>query len=115
MLNNKKTQLGEIKSQLRCEVLTMKKDKRGQLGETLTWIVATIIIIFVLVAFVFAASLMGKAKAVSPKKVELKKGETVLSINWIEVKTIFAFEKNIENKNKIDSWIKEVEIKNDEK
>ena len=85
------------------------KNQKAQIGETVTWIVATLIIIFILVTFIFAASLMGKAKSIASKKIALKTSSGVTETSWVEVKTIFAFEKNINNKNEIDSWIKGVE------
>ncbi len=38
------------------------KNKRAQLGETITWLVATIVILIVLIVSVFLASLIGKTK-----------------------------------------------------
>lgn len=41
-----------------------KKNFRGQIGETSTWVVATIVIIFVLIISVYATSLLSKTKKV---------------------------------------------------
>lgn len=43
------------------------KNKKGQTGETLTWIVATIIIIVLLAFFLFGSSLLGKTKIITNK------------------------------------------------
>jgi len=42
----------------------MSINKKGQLGETITWVVATIIIIFVLITSIYASSLVAKSKKV---------------------------------------------------
>jgi len=38
--------------------------KKGQMGETLTWLVATILIIVMLIFFIFGASLLGGTKKI---------------------------------------------------
>lgn len=38
------------------------KSKKGQIGETITWIVATVIIIVILIFSIFVASLLSKTK-----------------------------------------------------
>ncbi len=43
---------------------TKIKKTKGQVGETLTWIVATLLIIVLLLFFIFGASLLGKTKKV---------------------------------------------------
>lgn len=85
----------------------MFRNKKAQIGETLTWVVATLIIIFILIVFIYASVLMSKVKAINPKRLSIKFTETESEINWIEVKTIFAYSINDENKNKIELWIKE--------
>lgn len=40
----------------------MFEDKKAQIGETLTWIVATVIIIVILLVAIFVASVIGKDK-----------------------------------------------------
>lgn len=84
-------------------------NRRGQIGETLTWVVATLIIIFVLIIFIYASVALGKAKSVNPKKLQIKEGDSVEDISWIEVKTLIAKTLNIENENEIDVWISEAE------
>ncbi len=39
-------------------------NKKGQIGETLTWIVATILIIIMMIFFIFGASFLGGTKSV---------------------------------------------------
>jgi len=40
-----------------------KINRKGQLGETMTWVVATIIILVMTFAFVFVSGLLGKSRA----------------------------------------------------
>ncbi len=40
-------------------------NRKGQVGEGVTWIIATIIIIAILVFFIFVASSLGKARTIS--------------------------------------------------
>lgn len=92
------------------------KNKRAQVGETLTWIVATIIIIFILLIFIYASVALGKAKAINPKKVKFKDlGEDgKKEITWIEAKTILAKQINSQNENSIDNWINQNQIEQNE-
>lgn len=43
----------------------VKKNSKGQVGETITWIIATILIIVILVFFIFGSSLLAGSKKVS--------------------------------------------------
>jgi hypothetical protein len=44
-------------------------NKKAQISETMTWVVATIIIILILTAFVYSSGLFGKAKEVTIDKI----------------------------------------------
>ncbi len=88
-----------------------KKNKKAQIGETITWIVSTLIIVFILIMFIYIASAMGKAKSVNPKKIQIKISESNEEISWIEIKTLFAKIINNNNENKIDEWISQEDIK----
>ncbi|MFH1503547.1 MAG: hypothetical protein ABIE36_02730 [Candidatus Diapherotrites archaeon] len=83
-------------------MLNNKLNKKAQVGETITWVVATIIIIFILLTSVYVSILLGKIKSIksSPK---LDLGES--SIDWIDVKTEIAYKINNKNKDKIENWI----------
>jgi hypothetical protein len=74
-------------------------NKRAQVGETITWIVGTLIIVVVLIAFVYVSSLLSKAKVVtfSSEKIEGK---------LIEQKIFFADTLSKDkNKEAIHVWI----------
>ena len=83
----------------------MLNKKRGQVSDTITWIVATIIIVVILLIFVFASSVLANAKNLGPNLVSEFIGDYEKKANWIDVKTEFAYEINLNNKNKIDVWI----------
>lgn len=77
------------------------KNKRAQVGETVTWVIATIILIIVLIVFIFISSTLAKTKSL---KVNLKV-DSEDSFNWIDSKTQMAYSVNSANKNKIQGWI----------
>ena len=94
----------------------LNKNKKAQLGETTTWIVATLMIIVVLIFFIYASSILAKKNNVFsiPKKAIGKAasylgGSPQLGV-WVDVKTSLAYILS-ENKYKdaIDSWIMEKE------
>lgn len=75
-------------------------NKKGQISDTMNWIIATIIIVVVLMLFVYASSVLSKTKVVSYKGPETK-------VDLLETKTSLAFLINDDNKNKIEQWIKD--------
>lgn len=86
------------------------RNRSAQVGETVTWIVATIIIIVTLVVFIFISSKIADLKNLGPNlNSKFLKGDTI-TFNWLEAKTSFAH-KLAQDKNKIiiDEWIKENE------
>ncbi len=86
------------------------RNKSGQLSDTITWIVATIIIVVILLIFIYASSLIAGVK-------EIERGSKVLifgegdkgDINWIDMKTSFAYAIDSQSKSDIDKWILENE------
>jgi hypothetical protein len=88
----------------------LKYNKKAQIGETLTWVIATLIIALILVLFVIASSTLGKAKNLTSSK----KGEIENSkIDFIKTKTEMAYAINNQNKDKIEEWIALENKKND--
>lgn len=84
-----------------------KSNKFGQLSDAMTWIVATIIVIIVLIAFVFVSSSLGGAKEISLKGQSFFEGDEGQETNWLEVKTSLAYNRNSQNKENIERWINE--------
>lgn len=51
--------------------MNRKISKKAQVGETITWIVATIVIVVVLIFFMFGASMLGSTKNIGEVKESL--------------------------------------------
>jgi len=83
--------------------------KRAQVGDTLTWFVATLIIVILLIVFVYVASALAGTKKVVKYASSIDFDDEKVELNWIGNKTEFAFEINFENKNFIEAWINEKE------
>jgi hypothetical protein len=89
--------------------MKMLKYKRGQTGETITWLIATLIIVGMLICFFYAANLLSKTKTISISSFdEENSGE------WANKKVAFA-NSIIPNKNKeiILGWIDSAGDKNE--
>jgi hypothetical protein len=41
------------------------KNSKGQTGETITWVIATLVIIGILILFIYISTVMGKAKTIT--------------------------------------------------
>jgi hypothetical protein len=78
-------------------------DKRGQIGESITWVVATLILIILLLVSIYITIALSKTKSL---KLDIKSSSDI-SGNWINAKTDMAYLVNSNNKNKIDNWISE--------
>lgn len=79
----------------------MLENKKAQVGETITWIIATIILIGILIVFLFISVSLSKLKSF---KADIKVNSEE-SIDWIELKTEMAYSISSENKNRINLWI----------
>ncbi len=78
-------------------------NKKAQIGETITWVIATVIIVVVLLLFIYAAIALGKLNSVDSSGVKIKVGSS--SIDWINTKTQLAENINNANLNSINAWI----------
>lgn len=76
-------------------------NKRGQVGESITWIVATIVLIVLLIIFIYASIALSKVKSL---KTNIKP-DSSSSVDWINSKTQIAYSIDSSNKNKIQGWI----------
>ncbi|GBE19806.1 hypothetical protein BMS3Abin17_00535 [archaeon BMS3Abin17] len=80
-------------------------NKKAQIGETMTWVVATIIVIVTLIIFIYASTLLGKTSEITRENYNV---EVDKQADWINTKTSLAHEvANNKNKEVIDNWIKE--------
>ncbi|MFC1710554.1 hypothetical protein ACFLZJ_00110 [Nanoarchaeota archaeon] len=80
-------------------------NKKAQVGETMTWIIATIAIIVILLLSLYASSVLGKLKVVNSKDVNEE-------IDRLGKKTALTYFLDSSNKQIIQNWIKEVENEN---
>ena len=83
---------------------------KGQIAETITWVVATVIIFVTLVIFIFLSVSVSEAKNLSISGVVEKVGGFLISddikgIERFKVKTIFASSLNDNNYEKIEGWL----------
>ncbi len=94
------------------------KNQKGQIGETMTWVVATLVIIVILLLSVYAALILAKAKGFKIGELEIEEEEGLYNgIGYIQfnnggkildTKTSLAHElANNENKNAIDDFLEE--------
>lgn len=82
-------------------MLNNKKNKKAQVGEFLTWVIATIVLIVVLIIFIYASSILSATKYL---KVNLS-DDSGESVDWVTSKTQFAYTISSMNKNRIQGWI----------
>lgn len=82
-------------------------NKKAQLGETLTWVVATLIIIVTLLLFIFLSSNLAKLKDIKDNPGFALLGGYDKKSNLIADKTELAFIKNNQNEDLIKEWINE--------
>jgi hypothetical protein len=85
-----------------------KARKRAQVSDTVTWIVATIIIIAILLIFLYISSVLSGENAVEKKSSSVfSGGNSAEVVDWIALKTSIAYNLNDKNKEVIDKWIGE--------
>lgn len=63
----------------------MFNNRKAQIGETMTWVVATIIIIIILIISIYAASLLANTKVIIPYQKEKRVGDLLME------KSLFAY------------------------
>lgn len=76
-------------------------NKKGQVGESVTWIVVTILLIVILLVFIYAATALAKVKSLKTD-IKANLGD---SVDWVSSKTQMAYSISSDNKNKIQEWI----------
>lgn len=84
-----------------------KKLNKAQTGDTLTWLIATLVIIFILGIFIFISNGLAKANQLSSTiKGLFSSNSDQEHTNWLSTKTNLALKKNPDNKVNIEGWIK---------
>lgn len=76
-------------------------NKRGQVGESITWVIATIVVIVLLIIFIYASIVLSEFKSLKTSTKKISTG----SVDWISSKTQMAYSISSSNKNKIQTWI----------
>jgi hypothetical protein len=84
-------------------------NKKGQLSDAMTWVVATMIIVVLLAVFIYASDVLGEANKIEKGVKTLLKGDLEEGIDYFYEKSKFAYKINSDNKNEIDEWILEEE------
>lgn len=79
----------------------LNNSKKGQVGESITWVIATIVVIVLLIIFIYASIVLSELKSL---KINTKKTSVSL-VDWIDSKTQMAYAISSGNKNKIQVWI----------
>lgn len=79
-------------------------NKKSQVSDVMTWVVATIIIVVIMIVFIYASSVLAqKTKIINAKEIKIEISEK--NIDWTELKTSFAYSKTSEgNKQIINAW-----------
>ncbi len=80
------------------------KNKRGDISKTITWIVATVLIVGVLILFIYISSVMSNIKVVKVGEINSDIGKESLVLS---VKTSLAFNRNNTNKEIIENILEE--------
>lgn len=102
MLNYRR--IKKTRDPARLPSILLPRSCSGQIGETVTWIIATLIIIGILIIFLVVSSLMSKVKAVRVGDVGTDLKESTL----VQQKTSFAYQlTNNKNKEIIENILKE--------
>jgi len=86
----------------------LEKKRKAQVGEIVTWIVATLIIIVILITFIYASSIFAqKTKIVKVKNLKIDFEEEA---DWLSTKTSLTYSlASEEDKQIIDTWREENE------
>ncbi len=69
----------------------LNKNNHGQIGETLTWLIATVIIVAVMIFFIFGASTLGQTKKIGNFKNSLFSDVTFEGDDIFLKKSLFTY------------------------
>ena len=90
------------------------QSRKGQIGETVTWIVATVVIAVILIFYIFGASMLGSTKSVGGVKDSLFSKSQSFGKDIFLKKSIYSYLSLSTDtlKKKIDADLTEKEEKN---
>ena len=83
--------------------------KKAQIGETLTWVVATILILVILLIFIFISLTLSKSKEISLNKPSAEELRPSSELGEVGSKNSIAFSLKNENEESIKEWLNENE------
>ncbi|OYT35953.1 hypothetical protein B6U91_02205 [Candidatus Pacearchaeota archaeon ex4484_71] len=94
-------------------MLSKKRNKKGQVGDTLTWIVSTIIVVVMLLIFIFVSSLLAETKFLGKYREKIVSPETELKYDLILSKSLYAYYtlENVKEKNAFYAKLEALENK----
>ena len=69
----------------------LNKNKIGQIGDTLTWLIATVIIVAIMIFFIFGASTLGQTKKIGDFKRSLFSEISFEGDDLFLKKSLFAY------------------------
>lgn len=75
--------------------------KKAQVSDTVVWVVATLVLIFIIILFVYSSSALSRFKSITLKNSLVKSNDVIL------VKNSLAFFRNSTNKEIIQDWLKD--------
>ena len=89
-----------------------QKNRRAQISEIMTWVIATIVILSILLIFVYASSLLAqKTKTVKAQELKI---DFENKVNLLDTKSLIAYSSTSEsNRIIIEKWEKENEEENE--
>ena len=85
----------------------MLNSRKAQVGETMTWVVATVIIIVLLIVFIWISYSLAKSRGVIDFAQNVIDLDGEVEVNWVHAKTDFAFGVDSTNRGKINDWIED--------
>jgi uncharacterized protein YxeA len=89
----------------------MLKSKRAEVGTTMTWVIATIIIVIILLVFLYGSTILGGMNKLSIEGKKLFVSQDYKRTdNWINTKTAMAYSLAT-NKDDIKTWADKYKIK----
>ncbi len=66
-------------------------NKKAQIGDTLMWVIATVLIFVILLFFFFGSSVLGKTKSISSFRPSLFSKSSVMSHDVFLTKSLFTY------------------------
>ena len=82
------------------------KTRKAQTADGLTWLVATLVIIVILLVFVYITNVFVEVKDVDRFVKGVFSSSDSEEVSRIDVKTTLAIEKNSANRETIERWVK---------